>query len=147
MKALITLILTFNTFLTFAQNVKFNIEGRIEDTKNAKYAYLSTLSQQIPISSDKIFMITPIVDGKFGFQGVFDLDGKAYQQACVFVDERGNISKEELLSKFRQSVWLIGREENLRGIILEDLTLGIEEPGKDDTFEGYGKRDTYQAVR
>ena len=73
MKALITLILTFNTFLTFAQNVKFNIEGRIEDTKNAKYAYLSTLSQQIPISSDKIFMITPIVDGKFGFQGVFDL--------------------------------------------------------------------------
>ncbi|MDR6784079.1 hypothetical protein ABIE26_002532 [Pedobacter africanus] len=130
MKALITLILISNTYLVFAQDVNFNIQGRIEDTKNAKYAYLSTLSQRIPISSDKIFMITPIVDGKFGFQGVFDLQGRTYQQACVFVDERGNISKEELLSKFRKLVWVIGREENLREIILEDLTLDIDEPAK-----------------
>ncbi len=127
MKALITLIFTISSFFSLAQSIKFNIQGTIKNTEHAKFAYLSTLSLQVPVSSDKIFMITPIKDGKFEFNGTFDLEGKDYQEACVFVDERSNISKEELESKFKQLIWITGRENNLRRLILEDIKFDVEE--------------------
>ncbi|MET3115608.1 hypothetical protein AAKU52_003358 [Pedobacter sp. CG_S7] len=127
MKGLITLTILLISFSLSAQSVKFNLQGSVKDTKNAKFAFISTLSQQVTISSPKIFMVTPIVNGKFQFNDTFDLEGKQYQNACVFVDERGNISKEELAFKFKQLVWVTGRENHLRRIILENIKLDIEQ--------------------
>lgn len=126
MKYIITLVILFNSIILLAQPIKFNIQGELKNNEHAKFAYLSTLSQQTTISSPKIFIISPIINGKFSFKGIFNLEGKDYQQACVFVDERSNISKEELASKFKQLIWIIGRENNLRLIVLEDLKLKIE---------------------
>jgi len=44
----------------------------------------------------------------------------------MFFSERGNISKGELASKFKQLIWIVGREKNMRGIILENLNLEAE---------------------
>ncbi len=114
-------------FTLMAQSVKFNIQGTVKNTKGAKFAYLTTLSQQIPIASDKIFIVTPIINGKFEFKGTFDLEGRDLQHACVFVDERANISKEEVASKFRQLVWVTDRDNNLKHIFLENLKLDVQE--------------------
>lgn len=125
MKIIINFILAFSPLFLFAQTISFDINGVVNDTNHVKYAYLTTLSQQIPISSDKIFMSTPIIDGKFNFKGVFDLNGKDYQHACIFLDDRGNISKEEVKSKFKQLIWVAGREKNMRIIILENIDIKI----------------------
>lgn len=125
MKVFITLIILSICFSLSAQTIKFNVQGTIKNTKNAKYAYISTLSQQIPISSPKIFIVAPIVNGRFQLNGTFDLDGKLLQYACVFVDERGDITKEELQFKFKELVWVTGRDSHLRKIILENLALEI----------------------
>lgn len=130
MKKISLLIILCYPFLIFAQVTNFKISGKIKEANIAKFAYLSTLSHQIPISSTKIFMVSAIVNNKFEFNGTIDLEGKDYQNACVFVDERGNISKEELESKFRQLIWVVGREYGLRGIILENLDLEAESPDK-----------------
>ncbi|WP_158797885.1 hypothetical protein [Pedobacter sp. L105] len=126
MKYFITLLFVFNTLILIAQPIKFNIQGEIKNTAHAKFAYLTTLSQQTTISSPKIFIVSPIINGEFSFKGTFNLEQNDYQQACVFVDERSNISKEEIASKFKELIWVTGREGNLRMIVLEDLTLKIE---------------------
>lgn len=123
----------FFTCTIRAQSITFNIKGVIMNTDSVKYAYLTTLSQQIPISSDKIFMVVPVVNGEFKFNGVFDLKGEKYQFANVFLEERGNITKEEALSKFRRLIWISGRRRNAKIVILEDLTLSINKYG--DTKE------------
>jgi len=123
-------VLIFFAYTVHAQTIKFNIKGTIANTDSIKYAYLTTLSQQIPISSDKIFMVVPVVDGKFEFKGDFDLKGEDFQFANVFVEERGNITKEEALSKFRRLIWVTGVRKNTRVIILEDLTLSINAYGE-----------------
>jgi hypothetical protein len=110
----------------------YTIEGTVLDTDSAKFAYLTTMSQQLPISSDKVFSVVPIVNGKFQFDGTFDLENKKYQHACVFVDIRGNISKEETLSKFRRLIWITGKTKNIRNIVLENLHLEI--PGYSNTI-------------
>ena len=123
-------VLMFFAYAVHAQTIKFNIKGTIANTVSIKYAYLTTLSQQIPISSDKIFMVVPVVNGKFEFNGDFDLKGEDFQFANVFVEERGNISKEEALSKFRRLIWVTGVRKNNRVIILEDLNLSINAYGE-----------------
>jgi len=126
----ILIIIFFYPLSIFSQITKFTVSGTLKDVKQAKFAYLSTLSQRIPISSPKVFIVAPVINGKFEFVGTFDLEGKEYQHACVFVSDRGNISREELESKFRQLIWLVGRENNLRGIILEDVQLEADSPDK-----------------
>jgi hypothetical protein len=126
MKWFVALIFTFNSFFLSAQVMKFRIQGTVQDTEHARFAYLSTSSHQINISSSKIFMVTPVVNGKFEFNGTFDLDGKYYQHACIIIDDRGTISKDELASRFRSLVWVVGRESNIKHIVLEDMKLDIE---------------------
>ena len=123
-------VLMFFSCTVHAQTIKFNIKGTIANTDSIIYAYLTTLSQIIPISSDKIFMVVPVVNGKFEFKGDFDLKGEDFQFANVFVEERGNITKEEALSKFRRLIWVTGVRKNARVIILEDLTLSISAYGE-----------------
>ena len=135
MKYILSIILLISAYSCAAQkpsydNAKshikvFKIEGTVVDTDSASFAYLTTMSQQVPISSEKVFNVVPIVNGKFQFEGTFDLENKKYQYACVFVDIRGNISKEEALSKFRRLIWITGKTKNIRKIILEDLKLEI----------------------
>lgn len=120
---ILSLSLTSNT-------IRYHIQGNVKDVTHVKFAYLSTLSQNRTISSSKIFMVTPVINGKFSFNGSFDLNGNDFQTACIFVNERGNISKEELASKFELLTWVIGRDNNLREIVLEDLTLEIEDLNK-----------------
>lgn len=123
-------VLIFFAYAVHAQTIKFTIKGTIANTDSIKYAYLTTLSQQIPISSDKIFMVVPVVNGKFEFKGDFDLKGEDFQFANVFVEERGNITKEEALSKFRRLIWVNGKRSNAKIVILEDLTLSINAYGE-----------------
>lgn len=104
-----------------AQEITFKITGTIQNPGKAKYAYLTTLSQQIPISSDKVFIKAPIVNGKFEFNGSFDLLGKNLQQASVFVDERDNITKGEVALKFKNLIWVSGRDPHLLRVYLENL--------------------------
>lgn len=132
MRAFIVLYLLIQSFLSSGQTITFNVAGLVKNTENAKFAYLTTLSQQIPISSDKIFMVTPIKSGKFNFNGNFSLQGKDFQYACVIIDERGDISKDELQSKFKELIWVTGREENIRIIILENIKLDIQK--RDETI-------------
>ena len=127
MRVIITLCLFINSLISLGQTIKFKVDGIVKNTKHAKFAYLTTLSQQIPISSNKIFMVTPINNGKFSFKGMFNLEGKDYQYACDIIDERGNITKEELTSKFKQLIWVTGIEKNIRLIILENLSLDVLE--------------------
>ncbi|QIL39980.1 DUF4369 domain-containing protein [Pedobacter sp. HDW13] len=129
MKRYLVILAIFFASSAIAQNINFTIKGEISNTDSIKYAYLTTLSQQIPISSDKIFMVMPVINGKFEFKGAFDLEGKDYQYASVFFEERGNISKEEALSKFRNLIWLTGARRNAKLIVLEDLTLSIDNYG------------------
>jgi hypothetical protein len=130
MKRCLVIIAIFFASSAIAQNINFTVKGEISNTDSIRYAYLTTLSQQIPISSDKIVMVTPVINGKFEFKGVFDLEGKDYQYASVFLEERGNISKEEALSKFRNLIWVTGLRKNARLIVLEDLTMSIDNYGK-----------------
>lgn len=124
------LIFTSFALLSTAKTIEYKIQGNVKDMTHARFAYLSTLSQNRTISSSKIFMVEPIINGEFSFNGSFDLEDKDFQDACVFIDERGNISKEELTSKFEQLIWVTGRDNNLRSIILEDLKLDIEDLNK-----------------
>ena len=130
MKRLITIVLLLYPVMLIAQEFKFHVQGVVQDTSHAKFAYLSTLSHRVDLTSQKIFLVTPVVDGKFEFKGTADLEGKDYQTACVFVDDRSNISKEELASKYKLLVWVAGREENIKVIALEDLSLAIQ--GRDE---------------
>lgn len=130
MKRLITIVLLLCPVMLIAQEIKFHVQGLVQDTSHAKFAYLSTLTHRVDLASQKIFMVAPVVDGKFEFKGTFDLEGKDSQVACVFVDDRGNISKEELASKYKLLVWVADREENIRVITLENLSLAIQ--GRDE---------------
>jgi len=125
LKGILVLVLLLSNVRGIAQIKSFKISGIVHDVDSAKFAYLTTLSQQQTISSDKVFMVVPIVDGKFQFTGSLDLEQKKYQYACVFLDVRGNISKEETLSKFRRLIWITGKTKNIKKIIMEDLHLDI----------------------
>ena len=130
MKIRFTFFLILFYFAANAQTINFKIDGEILNPKNASYAYLTTLSQQIPISSDKLFISVPVVNGKFQFNSSFDLEGKNFQFAAVFFDERGNITKEEVALKFKNIIWVTEREPHLLKIVLEDMT--IQSKGRDE---------------
>lgn len=120
---LIAVFFSILALFSEAQVINFNINGEYSGTDGKKFAYLTTLSQQRPKSSDKIFLKVPIIDGKFKFDGKFDLMDEFYQNACVFLDTRGDITKQEAVSKFYNIIWVVGREKNLHHIILENMQL------------------------
>ncbi|MBB2147616.1 hypothetical protein [Pedobacter gandavensis] len=126
MKRVVLLFLLF-PFSSMAQTIKFTVQGTVENPKGAKFAYLTTKSQQVPVSSDKIFLVVPVVDGKFEIKGSFDLVGKDMQYASLLLDERGDISQEEVNSKFNQFIWVTGREKFMRRMILEDVKFEVLE--------------------
>lgn len=130
MKFLFTVIGSIFSLALSAQTIQFKIDGTIESNKNAKYAYLTTLSQQIPISSDKIFIKVPVINGHFEFNGNFELEGRNLQFANIFFDERDNITKDEIALKFKNIIWVSGRDNHIVRMILENMTLQVK--GKDE---------------
>ena len=126
MKILSTILICLLSMATNAQTIHFKIEGTVTDTTDVKFAYLSTLAKQISVSSDKLFLKVPIVDGKFAFDSHFDLEGKSMQQAFMFLDKRDNITQEEVALKLENIVWIIGFQPNFLRVILEDTRLQVE---------------------
>ena len=123
---LLTILLTIPLGI-FAQTKNFNITGSLKNTENAKYAYLTTQLNQVTESSDQLFMVTEIKDGKFEFKSTIDLfPDKLYQAGCVFIHNRGNITKEEIASKINMKVFITGGDPNTKRIFIEDQDLLIE---------------------
>jgi hypothetical protein len=120
--AILTLLLSLNLS---AQTISYNVSGGVKNPGKAKFVYLTTLQQIIRQSDDRIFMVQPITDKNFEFKGTYDLKGKDYQPAFIFVDQRGNISLEELKSKLRNIVIVAEAENNFRLLMLENLKLSI----------------------
>lgn len=123
MKIRFTIVAVLCYWAASAQTINFKIDGIVESSKSAKYAYLTTMSQQIPISSDKLFIRVPVVNGKFEFNSSFNLEGKNMQFGAIFFDERGNISKEEVALKFKNLIWVTERDPHLLKIVIENLTI------------------------
>ena len=121
---LIIFLLVYSLGLS-AQTIKFDISGNIVKTDSTKFVYLTTIQQIIKDSDDQIFMVQPITDGNFAFKGTFDLKGKDYQPAFLFIDQRGNVTKEELTSKLRNAVLVAEGENNFRLVMMEELHLRI----------------------
>ena len=109
-------------FLSSAQTVHYNITGTIKNPENAKYAYL--------IIRGKKAFAEPIVDGKFSFKDTIALGPGFYRGGYLLLDNRGNITAEEVDSKLRQQVWRMGVTPNLRNIALEETQFAIETADK-----------------
>lgn len=128
MKILFIILVNIISQSVCGQVLPFKINGVVENSKGVKYAYLTTLSQQIPISSEKIFIKAPIIDGKFEFNGSFDLESKDFQFANIFLEQRGNITKEEVALKFKNLIWISGRENFLFKVVLENFSFFTKSP-------------------
>ncbi|TDO20822.1 hypothetical protein [Pedobacter duraquae] len=125
MKTRLILLFLMGPLWLTAQNINYVIDGQILDTTNARYAYLMTISYQVALSSDKVFQVEPVTDGKFEFKGNFDLAGRPYQEASIFFSRRGNISKEEIQSKYRNFVWPSRYDRVVKTITLDSMTLEV----------------------
>lgn len=126
MKILSTILICLLSMATNAQTINFKIEATVTDTTEVKFAYLSTLATQISASSDKLFLKVPIVGGKFVFNSHFDLEGKSMQKAIMFLDKRDNITQEEVALKLKNMIWIPVLNPNLLRIVLEDISLRVE---------------------
>lgn len=118
MKILLRLFFLCLPFALNAQSIHYKIEGVVKEGGDAKYAYLAT-----PLDG-KLFKVVPIINNTFTFSGT-DSIGGLYVPTCLFIDSRGNITKEELKSKITQMVWYMGRSR-LKRILLEDVKFRIE---------------------
>lgn len=120
MKKIIHLILlSILPLLINAQTTSYLIKGTVINDKTAKFAYL------VVAKNKEMFKVVPIKNNSFSFSGKTDLKGENLKPAVLFVDERGNITMDELYSKLKQGVWINGRK-NLRPVILEEVTFEIE---------------------
>lgn len=108
--------------LSIAQTVKYNIQGTIENPENAKFAYL--------IIRGKKAFVEPVVDGKFAFKDTIALGPGFYRGGYLLLENRGNITAEEVYSKLSQQVWRMGVTPNLRNIALEETKFAIDAADK-----------------
>ena len=115
-KALL-LFLLLPSFVT-AQTINYKIEGKIKNPENSKYAYL--------IIRGKKPIVKPIINGEFIFKDTIDLGLGFYKGGYLLLENRGNITSEEVSSKLKQGIWKLGVTSNLKNIALEDIKLDIE---------------------
>jgi hypothetical protein len=102
-----------------AQTVSFSIQGTLKEEGKAKYIYMySTYGQQV-------FSKYPIQGNAFTITGKAELEGEFYKTAILFIDERGDISADEVKSKLDQQIWMPGRTPQLKIVVLEDMELEI----------------------
>ncbi len=121
MKHLIFFVFAFIPMILSAQTVDFSIEG-VGNPGNAKYAYLY-------MSKDRLEK-TEFKEGRFKIEGKINLNGQFYRTGLLFLDERNDISFEEVESKLKEHVWLPGRDQFIKSIVLEEIKIEITEPDK-----------------
>jgi hypothetical protein len=119
-RTLCTMVLLI-PFVLFAQTkINYNITGVIKNKTNAKYAYL--------VKSAEIFNKTPIVNSSFNFKSSIDLGDDLFKAVYLFVSERDNYTYEEVKNLQEQGVMRLGYDENSKVVVLEDISLEIENP-------------------
>ena len=126
MKYLLCLITICLTACASAQIIQYNIKGIAP--KNDAYVYLSTFLEQPERKEIELFRSTKIENGKFQFEGKYDLKGELLPYAFLFIDKRADVPKQEVISKLQNMVWVPGREHNLKVIMIEDMEVSIGHP-------------------
>ncbi|RBQ03671.1 hypothetical protein [Pedobacter miscanthi] len=109
-----------------AQTIKFTVGGLVQKPKNAKFAYL--VSETPVAGKPDLFVVKPMDGDHFTIQASCSLEGKLLRKGFVFLDERGDITLDDVKSKIKQKVWFVGGSANLKSIYLEDIKLDIENP-------------------
>ncbi|WP_293304598.1 hypothetical protein [Pedobacter sp. UBA5917] len=109
-----------------AQTIKFTVEGVVQKVKNAKFAYL--VSEAPVAGKPDLFLIKPMEGGVFKIPATCSLEGQLLRRGFIFLDERGDITLDQVKSKIKQKVWFVGGSANLKSIYLENIKLDIENP-------------------
>lgn len=109
-----------------AQTIKFTVEGLVQKPRNAKFVYL--VSETPVAGKTDLFLVKPMEDGVFKIPVVCSLEGQLLRRGFIFLDERGDITLDQVKSKIKQKVWFVGGSANLKSIYLEDIKLDIENP-------------------
>ncbi|RLJ77399.1 hypothetical protein [Pedobacter alluvionis] len=109
-----------------AQTIKFTVEGLVQKPKNAKFVYL--VSETLVVGKPDLFLVMPMEGNQFKIPATCNLEGGLLRKGFIFLDERGDITLNDVKSKIKQKVWFVGASANLKSIYLEDVKLDIENP-------------------
>lgn len=120
MKSLSYFLLVLFPFFSFGQYVEYKIEGRILKPDSLKFAYL------VSTGTTDVFLSVPLKNGGFKFLGKAELGGKLIRYGYIFLDKRADVTLQEVKSKMKQRVWTLGLTPTLRSVVLENLSLKIE---------------------
>lgn len=106
--------------LSFSQTLSYHITGKIKSGQASKYAYIVNHGQS------GFLLKTEVVKGAFNFSGDIESKGAYYRTAILFLDERPDITIEEIKSKIKQQIWMPGRDLNIKALAMENLTILID---------------------
>ncbi len=120
MKTLLLFFFLFIPALAFSQTFPYNITGKISADHTPKYAYIVNYGQA------GFLLKTQVVKQTFNFAGVIESKGAYYRTATLFLDDRDDITLDEIKSKFKQQIWMPGRDRNIKALAMENLTLIID---------------------
>ncbi|WP_293744892.1 hypothetical protein [uncultured Pedobacter sp.] len=119
MRTLFFLCMLLSSTGLFAEQIKFDIQGKVKEPNGSKYAYLYS-------KGDKdLFMKVPLINGSFKFSSAVDLEKKLLRWGLIFLDARGDIKVEDIEKNLRNKTWVPGGTPKLKVIILEDVDLNI----------------------
>ena len=99
-----------------AQEITYAIKGEIKTKpKEAYYAYM--------VRKDEIFEKSAIVKGTFSFEGKTNLGEDQFKSVYIIIDKSATITLAELISKEKNQIWVPGRDENTKTVVLEEVSL------------------------
>ncbi|MBC6111166.1 hypothetical protein ACFOG5_18995 [Pedobacter fastidiosus] len=126
MKLRILFLLAISSLSLNAQVINFNVQGTVQKIQKAKFVYLVSLNEVK--GKPDLFMISPLVNGQFQVSGKSNLDGALLRYGFLFLDERGDISLEDVKLNIKSNKWFVGGTACLKSIILENVKLEFENP-------------------
>lgn len=98
------------------QEIKYTIKGEIKTKpKEVYYAYM--------VRKGEIFEKSAIINGSFSFEGKTNLGDDEFKSVYIITDKSATITLTELLSKEKNQLWIPGRDENTRTVVLEEISL------------------------
>lgn len=114
-------------FLTISQSVycqtkTYKISGLVGDLGNAKYAYLYIAGE--PLIKELV------INNRFKVEGLDTLKIDSYKFGYLFLDERDDISADEIKLNLERRIWTTTRPDYVKYIILEDICFEITSPDK-----------------
>ena len=118
----------------FSQNINYHIKGTASNS-NGSHVYLVSQLKQPDRNDLDVFQSCKIQDGKFEFKGQYNLNGQLLPQGAIFVDTRSDLSKQEVISKFKNFVWVPDQTDHLRSLQLEDMEIVIDTPAQARTAQ------------